>query len=156
MIYRNGFKEYFLVALFFGVPMGVLFGFSKSNLIVGVVFGALSGLLFALFLFVFIKIQEKNFDKKRIEIAKKRRVICDGGATINGNGGWLFLTENGLEFYPHKINVSTKTVQIPTGIIETVKTHRNQIVIRTADHSTLAIVVSHNKEWKKQIEATIR
>ena len=155
MVYKNGLKEYSLTTVLFGVPLGILFGLSQLSFIVGVVSGVLSGLLFTLLMFVFIKIQEKKFDKKRIEIAKERRIICDGGATINGNGGWMFLTENGIEFYPHKINISTKEIIIPTSMIEAVKTHKNQLVVRTSNNFTVAIVVSHNKEWKKQIEATI-
>ena len=151
MVYKNGLKEYSLTTVLFGVPMGILFGLSQLSFIVGVVSGVLSGLLFTLLMFVFIKIQEKKFDKKRIEIAKERRIICDGGATINGNGGWMFLTENGIEFYPHKINISTKEIVIPTNTIESVKTNKNQILV-SANGKTIAIVVSHNKEWKKQIE----
>ena len=102
-----------------------------------------------------MKIQEKKFDKKREEIAKERKIICDGGATIQGNGGWMFLTENGIEFYPHKINFSTKEIKIPMNMITGVKTHKNQIVLSTVDQSTVSIVVSHNKEWKQQIETTL-
>ena len=154
MVYKNGLKEYSLITVLFGVPMGILFGLSKLSFIVGVVSGVLSGLLFTLLMFLFIKVQEKKFDKKRIEIAKERRIICDGGATINGNGGWMFLTENGIEFYPHKINISTEVIKIPTNMIEAVKTNKNQIV-GTSNCKNIAIVVSHNKEWKKQIEKTI-
>lgn len=155
MTYKNGIKEYSLTTVLFGVPMGILFGLSESSLLVGVVSGIFSGLLFTLLMFLFIKFQEKRFGKKRIEIAKERRIICDGGATINGNGGWMFLTEIGLEFYPHRINISTEEIKLPMNMIEAVKTHKNQIVISTANKSTVAIVVSHNKEWKKQIEAML-
>ncbi|MGM9637481.1 MAG: hypothetical protein ACI3YK_05805 [Eubacteriales bacterium] len=124
MVYKNGLKEYSLTTILFGVPMGILFGLSKLSFIVGVISGVFSGLLFTFLMFVFIKIQEKKFDKKRIEIAKERRIICDGGATINGNGGWMFLTEIGIEFYPHKINVSTEEIKIPTSMIEAVKTQK--------------------------------
>ena len=135
--------------------MGFFFGISKLSLWVGVIAGVFCGFLFTLFIFLFVKFQEKTFDKKRMEIAKERKIICDGGATVNGNGGWMFLTENGLEFYPHKINMSTEEIKIPMNKIEAVKTHKNQIVVNTADKSTVAIVVSHNKEWKKQIEAVL-
>ncbi len=155
MTYKNGIKEYLFTTVFFGAPMGLLLGLSKLSLLFGIIMGVLSGLLFTLLIFLFVKYQEKAFDKKRIEIAKERKIICDGGATINGNGGWMFLTENGIEFYPHKINISTEEIKIPTNMIEAVKTHKNQIVVSAADKSTVAIVVSHNKEWKKQIEALI-
>ncbi len=155
MTYKNGIKEYLLTSVLFGIPMGILLGLSQSSLGGGVISGILSGFLFALLMFLFIKFQEKKFDKKRTEIAKERTIICDGGATINGNGGWMFLTENGIEFYPHKINISTKEIKISINVIEAVKTHMNQIVVSTAEKSTVAIVVSHNKEWKKQIEALL-
>ena len=155
MTYKNGIKEYALTGVMFGVPMGILFGLMQLSLLLGVITGFLCGFLFAFLIFLFVKYQEKKFDKKRTEIAKERKIICDGGATINGNGGWMFFTEDGIEFYPHKINISTKEIIIPTSMIEAVNTHKNQIVVRTSNNSIVAIVVSHNKEWKKQIEATI-
>ena len=153
MIYRNGFKEYALSALVFGIPMGVLFGLSKGNPAVGVVYGVFTGLLFSLVLFAFIKLQERQFDKKRAEIAAERRIVCDGGATVRGNGGWMFLTERGIEFYPHKINFSRKELMIPLGKIESVTTRRNQLVLELSDAPSLMIVVSHCKEWQQQITA---
>jgi len=154
MTYKNGIKEYALTGVMFGVPMGILFGLKHLSLLIGIITGFLCGFLFTLLIFLFVKYQEKKFDKKRTEIAKERKIICDGGATINGNGGWLFFTENGLEFYPHKINFSTKEIIILTNTIESVKTYKNQILIG-ANGKTIAILVSHNKEWKKQIEGAL-
>ena len=154
MTYKNGIKEYMLSGVLFGVPMGILFGFQHLNLLIGIITGFLCGFLFALLIFLFVKYQEKKFGKKRAEIAKERKIICDGGATINGNGGWMFFTENGIEFYPHKINLSTKEIVIPIHTIESVKTYKNQILV-SADGKTVAILVSHNKEWKKQIEGAL-
>ena len=151
MTYKNGIKEYALTGVMFGVPMGFLFGLMHLSLLLGIIAGFFGGFLFAFLIFLFVKYQEKKFDKKRTEIAKERKIICDGGATINGNGGWMFFTENGIEFYPHKINISTKEIVIPTNTIESVKTNKNQILV-SANGKTIAIVVSHNKEWKKQIE----
>ena len=155
MVYKNGLKEYSLTTVLFGVPMGILFGFRYLNFIVGVITGVLSGLLFTLAIFIFVRIQEKKFDKKRAEIAKERKIICDGGATISGNGGWMFFTENGIEFYPHKLNFSTKEIKIPMNMIEEVKAQRNQLVVSVVNKPRVVIVVSHNKEWKKQIEKAI-
>ena len=154
MTYKNGIKEYAPAGVTFGVPMGIFFGLRQLSLLLGVITGFLCGFLFALLMFLFVKHQEKKFDKKRTEIAKERKIICDGGATIKGNGGWMFFTENGIEFYPHKINISTKEIIIPTNAIESVKTKKNQILV-SANGKTIAIVVSHNKEWKKQIEGAL-
>lgn len=155
MTYKNGIKEFLIMAVCYGVPMGVFFGLSNQSLLIGIVTGLLAGLLFALAMFAVAKIQEKKFDKKRVEIASERKIICDGAATIKGNGGWMFLTENGIEFYPHKMNFSTKEVIIPMNTIEAVMAQKNQIVVITADKSTVAVVVTHNIEWKKQIDAAL-
>ena len=155
MIYRNGFKEYFISGIIFGIPMGLLGVLQYRSLFIGLLSGVLCGVLFALFIFIFIKITEKKFDKMRVEIASTRKIICDGGATVNGNGGWLFFTERGLEFYPHKINLSTKEVFLPFDALRSVSTKGNQIIIEDATGAKLVAVVSKNKEWKKQIDAVI-
>ena len=152
MTYSNGIKEYLLSGLIFGGIMGACFGLIYFSLIVGVLSGILSGFLFAFLIFLFCKVQEKKFDKMRVEIAQERRIICDGGATVQGTGGWLFFTDHGLEFYPHKINFSQEELIIPIEMIKEVKTHKNQIVIDTTEDLTFAILVSHNKDWQKQIE----
>ncbi|MBE6595727.1 MAG: hypothetical protein E7644_08015 [Ruminococcaceae bacterium] len=154
MTYKNGIKEYTLTGVIFGVPMGILFGLIHLSLLLGIITGFLCGFLFTLLIFLFMKYQEKKFDKKRTEIAKERKIICDGAATINGNGGWLFFTENGIEFYPHKINISTEEIVIPMNTIESVTANKNQILVR-ASGKTVEIVVSHNKGWKKQIEGAL-
>ncbi len=154
MIYRNGIKEYGLMGVLFGIPMGAMFGLKYLSLLTGIISGVLCGFLFAFLMFLFVKYQEKKFDKKREQIAKERKIICDGGATLNGNGGWMFFTEQGLEFYPHKINLSTKEIMIPMQSIASVKTYRNQILVST-NGQVVTIVVSHNKEWKKQIDGAI-
>ena len=155
MVYRNGFKEYALSGGIYGLLMGICFGLMHRSVITGVITGVLCGALFAFFIFLFCRHQEKKFDKKREEIAKERTIFCDGGATLNGNGGWLFFTTQGLEFYPHKVNISTDVIIVPLQSIKGVKTVKNQIAIMGADGSSFAIVVSHNKEWKKEIESRI-
>ena len=154
MIYKNGIKEYSLTGILFAIPMGVLYGLMYLDVLVGVIGGLTSGLVFALLIFLFVKVQEKKFDKMREEIARERRIVCDGGATVKGNGGWMFLTEHGIEFYPHKINFSRRELIIPIDSIESVKTNRNRIVL-CASGQSLAIVVAHKNEWKAQIEAAL-
>lgn len=73
MIYKNGIKEYTLAGVMFGTPMGLIVGFMRLNLPLGIIAGFLCGFLFALIIFIFVKFQEKSFDKKRIEIAKEKK-----------------------------------------------------------------------------------
>ncbi len=156
MTFRNGAKEYLLTGSVFGVPMGLLFGLRSWSVPVGIIGGILSGFLFAFFVFLFSKLMEKKFAKTRKEISSSRRVICDGVATFKGNGGWLFLTEEGLEFYPHKINFSTNEVRIPMKSIFSVSTQKNLLVLGTSNEPKLEILVSGNKEWKEQIENAVK
>ena len=156
MTYRNGIKEYFSTGILFGIPMGLFFGLVHLNLIVGLIGGIMSGALFAFLIFLFCKVMEKKFIKKHEEISRERKIICDGGATYEGLGGWLFFTENALEFYPHKINYSTKKLTIPLEKINSVSIKRNNIVIDAFEGKKFPIVVSHANEWKAQIEQVIK
>lgn len=156
MTYKNGIKEYTMTTLFFGGPMGFLFGLMHQSVLLGVISGIFCGCLFTLLIFLFVKTQEKKYNKKRLEIAKERNIICDGGATVQGNGGWMFFTEYGLEFYPHKINISQEELRIPINAINSVKTNKNQLIVETTENLTFAIVVSHNKEWVEQIKKYIK
>ena len=112
MTYKNGIREYLLLAVCYGVPMGIIFGLWQKSVLVGIISGAMCGILYGVIMFLFVKSQEKKFDKMREQIASERKIICDGGATLHGNGGWLFLTEFGLEFYPHKVNFSRQEMRI--------------------------------------------
>ncbi len=108
-----------------------------------------------LLMLLFMKVQEKNYAKMRAELSKQRKIICDGAATIQGTGGWMFFTEQGLEFYPHRFNTSTEEMFIPTDMITDVKTRKNQLVVTTENGLTFAIVVARVKEWKKQIDTAL-
>lgn len=155
MIYKNGFREYFLMVVLFGVPMGALIGLMKMSVAVGLIAGVFSGAVFMLLMLLFVKVQEKNYAKMRAELSKQRKIICDGAATIQGTGGWMFFTEQGLEFYPHRFNTSTEEMFIPTDMITDVKTRKNQLVVTTENGLTFAIVVARVKEWKKQIDTAL-
>jgi hypothetical protein len=155
MTYRNGWKEYLTTGVMFGVPMGIFFGINYWSVCFGVLGGLACGVLVTLLILLFCVVTEKKFDKLRVAIATERTVICDGGATVKGNGGWMFLTENALEFYPHKINISTKNIIIPLAEIHSVDIKKNQLLIAEKDGTVLPIVVSHVKEWKKQVDRKI-
>ena len=160
MVYKNGIKEYTLTMFVFGIPMGILLGLMHMSLLYGLFSGLICGGLFTLLIFLFVKIQEKKNAIRRLEIAKERKIFCDGGATYDGNGGWLFFTEYGLEFYPHKLNFSNEYLMIPLSSIRTVSTNKNQLVVEktaisTSDNAKFTIIVSHGDEWVQQIKKYI-
>lgn len=155
MTYKNGIKEYFMVAAVYGSLMGILLGLVNQSLVAGLLATVFCGALFSFLIFLFSRSMEKKFLKMRAEMEKEQRIICDGAATIQGNGGWLFLLEEDILFCPHKINFSAKKMKIPLSVIESVKVQKNQIVITTFKQTQITAVVCQNKEWQKQIEAAI-
>ncbi len=155
MIYRNGIKEYSLSFLIFGGCMGIFFGIVSRSIPIGLLCGLFSGLLFALLMWAITKLLEIKFNKKRKEIAKKREIICDGGATIQGSGGWMYLSKQGLEFYPHKINISTEPILIPITNILGADVQKNKLVIATSGNRNIIAVVAHAKEWKMHIDECV-
>ena len=152
MTYKNGIREYLLLAVCYGVPMGIIFGLWQKSVLVGIISGAMCGILYGVIMFLFVKSQEKKFDKMREQIASERKIICDGGATLHGNGCWLFLTEYGLEFYPHKVNFSRQEMRISLKSINAASVLGKSILISVKESTNaITIIVTHNKEWQKQI-----
>ena len=54
MIFRNGFKEYALMGIIYGLSMGIFFGVTSKNAIGGIITGVICGILFAFFMYLFI------------------------------------------------------------------------------------------------------
>jgi hypothetical protein len=154
MVYRNGWREFFNASVSFGLPMSLFF-IIRYGVALGLAGGVLSGLLFGAVMTIIVRVTEKKFAKMRAEIAADRRVICDGGATWQGLGGWMFLTEAGLEFYPHKFNHGKQNFAIPTEEMVSVRVKRNIVTVALTNGSEVSAVVSHAKEWEKQIKAVI-
>ena len=150
MVYRNGWKEFFITAISFGIPMSLFF-IIQYGITLGLAGGVLAGVLFGGAMNLVTRGTEKKFAKMRSEIAADRRVICDGGATWQGLGGWMFLTAAGLEFYPHKFNHGKQNFAIPTEELTGVTVKRNMVVVSLRNGSEVPVVVSHAGEWREQI-----
>ncbi|MBQ9112742.1 MAG: hypothetical protein IJY08_04090 [Clostridia bacterium] len=156
MIYRNGAKTYFIMFAICAVMYGGMMGLLYLDLIRGIIMGVLFGALFTAAMFVFSKVMERKFNKMRAEISENRHIVCDGAATVTGNGGWLFLTDTALEFYPHKINFDRSGILIQLADIRNVCCKGNKLIINTVrDTDDVPFVVVKNKEWMKNINQTI-
>ncbi len=155
MVYKNTIKDYVLSATVFGVPMGLLFGVMYFSIILGVICGIACVLFFGLFVFFFSKAMERKFGRLREKISAERHITCDGAATLNGNGGWMYFTEYGLEFYPHKINLNTNSVALPTASIKATAVEKNRLTVVTDIYGTFIFIVVKPKEWQKHIDAAI-
>jgi amino acid transporter len=80
MVYRNGWREFFILAISFGAPMGVFF-IIQYGFAAGGIGGLCAGLLFGGIMTLFTRGTEKKFAGIRAEISADRPIICEGGAT---------------------------------------------------------------------------
>jgi hypothetical protein len=154
MIYRNGLKEFLITTVSFGLPMSLLF-IIRYGVPLGLAGGILSGLLFGGIMSLMTRGIEKKFAATRADISQDRAIICEGGATWQGIGGWLFFTEKGLEFYPHKFNHAKNDFAIPTEDILLATSKRNILVITMRNGGMVTVVVSKSAAWVKQIQAAL-
>ena len=162
MIYKNGLKEYLIMCafctVFFGLFMGIYSGFVVDDFNFGIISGMGSGLFFGVFFTIAMAIVsviiEKKSENLRAEISKVRSIICEGPANhkkgANGIGGWLFLSEDALEFYPHKANFGGKNIAILIDDITNVDTKANQLIIQS-NMEKYQFVVNKSNMWKKSI-----
>ncbi len=81
MVYRNGWKEFFILTVSFGIPMSIFF-MLRYGLVAGLIAGVAAGLLFGGIMTLFTRGTEKKFAKMRDKISTDRKVICDGGDTL--------------------------------------------------------------------------
>ena len=154
MVYRNGWREFFITAVSFGLPMSLFF-IIRYGFALGLAGGITAGILFGGIMTLLTRGTEKKFRHMRAEIAADRRIICDGAATWQGLGGWMFLTEAGLEFYPHKFNHGKQNFAIPTEELASVRVKRNIVTVTLTSGGEVPVVVSHAKAWGTMIRSVI-
>ena len=155
MVYKNGIKELALMCCGCGLAYGVLMGLFGSNMTMGIIEGVIFGVLFTVAMAIFTKHIEKKSEHLRAEISKVRKIICEGPANhkkgVNAIGGWLFLSEDAIEFYPHKMNIGGQNIPILLDDILDVKTKSNQLKIHTRSNETFIFVVNKANLWKQSI-----
>ena len=155
MVYKNGIKEWAIMCCGCGLVYGVLMGLFWGNMITGIMAGVLFGVLFTACMAILSKHIEKKSEHLRAEISKVRKIICEGPANhkkgVNAIGGWLFLSEDAIEFYPHKMNIGGQNIPILLDDISDVETKLNQLKIHTKTNETFIFVVNKANLWKQSI-----
>lgn len=154
MIYKNGIKEFVFMCCSGGLIYGAFMG-----LFVGVIKGIIAGILFGVIFTVSEAILSEHIEKKsehlRAEISKVREIICEGPANhkkgVNAIGGWLFLSKDAIEFYPHKMNIGGENIPILLDDISNVETKFNRLTIHTKANKTFTFVVNKANLWKQSI-----
>ena len=138
MIIKCGKKYIIKIACLVGVPFVVI------PLIIGLFFYSpfialgvsdFFIILVSLLLFkLWFKFIEKKVVKLREEILKERKIICEGLASNRTDrviGGWLFLSEAAVEFYPYNVNGEVKSVAILLDDIVNIEVKKDLLIIKS-------------------------
>lgn len=159
MVYKSGFKNCLMTVIIFGVLYGLFMGLFAKNVIMGIVLGVVCGFFFALGLSIFSKRIEKKSKNLRMEISKVRKIICEGPANqkkgANAIGGWLFLSEDAIEFYPHKMNFGGQNIPILLDDVMKIETKSNYLKIYTKTNDLYTFVVNKAKLWESSINEVL-
>ena len=129
---------------------GLLFGVAMC-LAIGVI-GLLAGVLFAVLFGLIMQITVSHLEKsptwaaKRAEISQTKTIIVEGAANLDGNGGWLFVTDQGVEYYTHKMNFDNRTLIFTNDQISTITKEGSKLVI-VACNTKYKFVVNYVDTW---------
>jgi len=155
MVYKSSVKDYAIMCCFSGLFYGFSMGLYWQDMFMGIIAGVLFGVLFTLCMSLFSKHIEKKIKPLREQISKDRKIICEGSANhkkgTNAIGGWMFVIEDTIEFYPHKVNIGGQNVSISIHDIINIETKSNQLIINTKLGKTFVFVVSKANLWKQSI-----
>lgn len=166
-------KKRFRSGLGFGVAMAVYFTLQNiwsaeelgSNTVfkaiaVGLVSGAVAGLLFGWLMGLFAKSKFVT-QSTRIETEPGETILFESPANhfkgIEGVGGKLYLTNRRLVFKSHKLNIQAHELAINLADIRDAKRHKslgivnNGLSILTSTNVTEKFVVEQAGEWVKQL-----
>lgn len=159
MVCKNGLKEYFSMWLFCFTGWFLL-DIIRNYLIMGswegFEFTFISSIAFAA-LFTLAMVAVNVMLENKSKIIRNRgsnygKIICEGSATNNGNGGWMFLTENGFEFYPHKVNFNRQSIIISFKDVSKISKGYNYINVFTS-FGTYKFIVCKANVWESCINS---
>ena len=134
------------VGLGFGFVMGMI-----AIPILGLLSGLLFGALFALAMQIATSILEKKWASKRAEISAATTIVVEGAANLDGNGGWLFITQKGMEYYTHKLNFDRRTLIFSSADIQSIRKEGKKLVI-IAGNTKYVFVVNYVDRWLQRIQ----
>ena len=159
MVLKNSKYTFLLMGLVYGVAMGLVYGL-QGNMTAGLIAGGFCGVMFGGAIYVFNNRLEKKAQTLFQQVGSMRIVICQGSANyrkspINAIGGWMFLTEAALEFYPHKANLGGRNVPVMLRDIVSTSVTGNVLTVKTPTQS-YGFNVIKAKIWKEQIDRAVQ
>lgn len=137
-----------LGGLIFGFIMGVFVASSGGNFFAMFILGGLAfGLLFYALMAIFVSTTEKKtLSNIRQKVSIDCKVYFEGAANREGNGGWLFVTEKGVEHHPHQMNFNSNPTIITHDDIVSIRKTGKKLSVFTSKNE-YEFVVSDVNKW---------
>ena len=135
-----------LGGLIFGLFMMIALG--PLGLISGPIFGILMGVSMEVVMFSLTK----KWAPKRAEISATKTIIAEGGANLDGNGGWLFITDQSVEYYTHKMNFDHRTLIFSRDDIQSIHKEGSKLAV-IANNVKYVFVVNYVDQWINMTQA---
>ena len=143
------FGKCMLSGLIFGLIFGVFMAFQDSGLFLPIFL--VGSLIFGLIMYAAMqiatsKLEDTHAKKKREEISKQKRILFEGPANRDGNGGWLFVTDSSIEHHAHNTNFDAKSTVLEISNIVSIRKGGNKLIIVTTQY-THTFVVDNIDRW---------
>lgn len=171
---KLNFKSFLICGVIYGGFMGVSSYFTTEDVIISIALGIAAGVIFSLLMFGFFKIVEKTISKKGIniydvkntenlrnEIEAKRKIIYDDltshmTSKMIYTPGWMFLTEDALEFYKTKVNLGGgNNIAILLDDIVSTSTKSKRVLIVSTNENEYSFQVNNADIWKEKIDLAV-
>lgn len=146
-------KNCVVASVLYGTPFVFIFFVLFGDLLKALILGISGGFLFGIMITLFALLWSKRVEPIREEIKRNHTIIFEGAGNHwegkGSNGGWIFLTEECLNFIPHKINFNTNRILIPYKDMESVSkaSKIKTIEIFCKSGRKEKFVVNERKKW---------
>lgn len=157
-VVRSDTKKMWIMSMLGGLFFGIIMGVFQTMIIgeVGIVIGLLGGAFFSVFfggtMHLVLILLEKKFAELKSQIARDKKIIVDGAANLNGDGGWLFITDMGVEYHTHKVNFSNIHCDFPHDVIQSITKEGKKLIV-VANNTKYKFVVNNVDMWLTAIQA---
>ena len=149
-IIKQDVGKLWLASMLGGLVFGVVMMLAIGPL--GILSGILFGVLFGLAMQIMTGSLEKKWATKRAEVSATKTIIVEGGANLDGNGGWLFVTAEGVEYYTHKMNFDHRTLIFSNAEVQSIHKEGTKLAV-VANNIKYVFVVNYVDRWLQKIQA---
>jgi hypothetical protein len=156
-------KSWLAMALFYGIPMGLLFSVQSGNYLTGLPVGLFAGVLFAGVMTKFVSRQTQKFQAERPDFGSETTLHAGPANHFKGLesvGGHLWLTSDRLYFRSHKMNLQNHEWSAPLAdiasvhAIKTLGLIRNGLSVRLTSSEEHRFVVGDHARWVQNITSS--